>query len=78
MEASEVRTTVAQNIRRFAEAKNLSLNRVADFAGIARPSLYRCLGGTESMTIDRLAKIAVALEVEPHELLVPSVSYADV
>ena len=50
-----------------------ALAQPADFAGVARASFYRCLGGTESMTLDRLAKIAAALEVEPHVLLVPSV-----
>lgn len=69
MDAADLRTLVAQNIRQLAADRGLSLNRVADFAGVARASFYRCLGGTEAMTLDRLAKIAVALEVHPRELL---------
>lgn len=69
MDSEEIRALVAHNIRRLAEARGISLNHVADFAGIARGSFYRCLGGEEAMTIDRLAKIATALEVHPAELL---------
>ena len=71
MDPTEIRELVAQNIRRLAAARGISLNHLADFAGIARASMYRCLGGDEAMTLDRLAKIAAALEVHPMELLRP-------
>lgn len=72
MDPTEIRELVAQNIRRLASEREISLNHLADFSGIARAAFYRCLGGDEVMTLDRLAKIATALEVHPMELLRPA------
>lgn len=57
------------NIRRLAEERGISLNRVADFAGISRPSFFRVLNLESALTSDRLSKVAEALEVPPKELL---------
>lgn len=73
MDSDEIRALAGHNIRRLADARGVSLNHVADFAGIGRGAFYRCLAGQESMTLDRLAKIAAALEVHPQELLRPEV-----
>jgi DNA-binding Xre family transcriptional regulator len=71
VEPAEIRALAAENIRRLAVERGISLNHLADFAGIGRPAFYRCLGGDEAMTLDRLGKIATALEVHPMELLRP-------
>jgi DNA-binding Xre family transcriptional regulator len=71
VDSEEIRALVAENIRRLADERGISLNHLADFAGIARAAFYRCLNGEESMTLDRLAKIAEALEAHPQELLRP-------
>lgn len=64
-----MRRVVAANIRRLAKKRRLSLNICADLAGIDRSGLYRVLSLRATITVDRLVKIARALEVEPHELL---------
>lgn len=69
MEPQALRLVIAANIRRLAGEKGISLNYVADFAGIDRRGFYRALNGEEGMTSDRIAKIAQALEVRPAELL---------
>lgn len=69
MEPDELRRVVGNNIRRIAWKKGISLNRVADFAGIDRSGFFRAVAGKAAFTTDRLAKIALALEVAPAELL---------
>jgi transcriptional regulator with XRE-family HTH domain len=60
---------VAENIRKYAAKRKMSLNKVADFSGIARSSLYRFLGGQIDITLRRVHQIAAALGVEPSKLL---------
>lgn len=69
MEPEALRRLVAEKIRLLAQRRAMSLNQLADFAGIERSAFYKALGGQQAMTTDRIAKIAEALEVEPHDLL---------
>lgn len=50
----------------------MSLNRLADFAGISRSQLGRVLRCKQSPTAATLAKIAAALGVATRELLPPT------
>lgn len=59
----------ADNVRKRADEKGLSLNMLADLAGIARSPLYRVLSCESSVTLDRLCKLANALECNPSDLL---------
>ena len=47
-----------------------SLTHVADFAGIARSHFWAVLGGRSSPTLERLVRIAKALDVDISELFV--------
>lgn len=66
--AMELRQRIASNIRRLAEKRGMSLNSVADFAGLQRPSLYRILNSEVAVRADSLAWVAHALSVDPTEL----------
>lgn len=69
MEPADLRAVVAANVVRIAKKRGLSISKLADFAGIDRAGLSRCLNGRAAMTTDRLCRLANALDVEPHELL---------
>jgi len=71
VDASELRQLLAKNIRAAARRKGLTINQLADFAGVSRAQVFNVLGCETSATIDWLAKIATALEVEVWQLLVP-------
>ena len=62
---------IAANIRRVAEKRKLSLNALADLAGISRAGLHFIISAKKSPTSDSLAKIADVLDVAPSKLLVP-------
>jgi transcriptional regulator with XRE-family HTH domain len=64
-----LQAVVAENIRICAQGKSMSLDSLADFAGVSRRQLYNLLAGEHDITLGWLAKIADALEVEPAELL---------
>lgn len=61
---------VAANVRAFAKAKGMSLNRLADFAVMSRSQLFALLA-EEGGTLVTVAKLAAALGVEPWQLLKP-------
>ena len=69
MEPDRLREVIAANIRRYATRRNLTVPALADRAGLARGSLYRVLKCESSVTVDTLAKLAEALEVDVHRLL---------
>lgn len=69
MSNDALQSVIAENIRKHAQQKNLSLDALADFAGVSRRQLYNFLAGTHDVTIGWLAKIADALGVEAAELL---------
>lgn len=48
----------------------MSLNSLADFAGVSRSQLYDVLSGKKAASIDWLAKISDALDIEPSKLLI--------
>ncbi len=71
MVALQLRSVFARNVRASAEARGLSLNSLADFAGVSRAQMYNVLAGNSSPSIDWMSKVAAVLELEVWQLLVP-------
>ena len=69
MEAADLRRIFAANLRQLASRRRLSLNHLADRAGMNRASLYRLLGCEVSATLATVAKLADVLEVPPRVLI---------
>ena len=66
-----IRSILAKNIRHYAKIRKMSLNSLADFAGVSRSQLYDVLSGKKSASIDWIAKISVVLDIDPAKLLNP-------
>lgn len=62
-----LRETVATNLRRLRQVKNLSQEELADRAGINRNYVGMLEREQHAATIDMLEKLAVVLEVDPVE-----------
>jgi transcriptional regulator with XRE-family HTH domain len=60
---------LAANIRRLAESRGVSLNKLADFAGVGRRHLFAVLAGEHDPALGWCDRIAAALEVDLLELL---------
>jgi transcriptional regulator with XRE-family HTH domain len=59
----------ADRVREAAAAKGLSINRLADFAGLSRGFVSEMLRGQKVPSLETVERIASALEVEPWRLL---------
>ena len=68
---NELRDRIAANIRSRTEEKGISLNKLADFAGLSRRQLFNFLSGERDITIGWLEKIALALDCDVHDLTGP-------
>lgn len=66
---SALHRRIAASIRERARRQEVSLNKLADFAGISRRHLTRVLVGEQSPTLATLEKIAKALDVKLRELM---------
>lgn len=62
---------LAGRIRLLAEARGMTLTRLADFSGRSRSHFWDVLAGRKSPTLQWMASIAGALAVEPWELIAP-------
>jgi len=62
-----LRETVATNLRRLRQAKNLSQEELADRAGINRNYVGMLEREQHAATIDILEKLAIVLEADPVE-----------
>jgi transcriptional regulator with XRE-family HTH domain len=71
MEGAVLRDVVARNIRALAKQRGMALNAVADVSGVSRSQLFNVLNAESSPSLDWMARVARALEVEPWRLLVP-------
>ncbi len=63
---------VAARIRELAKRRDMSLNKLADFADISRSHLARILNCESSASLSTLRKIAEALGTNTRDLLPPS------
>ena len=62
-------TTLAQRVRKYREAKGLSLSDLAKVSGISRSYLYQLESGDSSPTEEKLVALAKALEVSVSDLV---------
>jgi len=69
VEPDELRARVAQRIREAAKHKGVALTRMADEAGVSRVHLWTILNGESAASLDFIAKIAMALNADPDELV---------
>jgi transcriptional regulator with XRE-family HTH domain len=69
---SALHRRIAASIREHAQRQKISLNKLADFAGISRRHLSRVLSSEQSPTVATLEKIAAALDVGVRDLLPPT------
>lgn len=60
---------IARRITASAKRKNLSVNKLADFAGVSRGYVSELLRGKKSVSVKTLAKIAAALDVDLRDLI---------
>lgn len=74
MSPAEVRRVLARNVERYAAKKGWIgrgwQSQLAGATGIAHSHITRLMDGSSAYTVDRLADLARALDVEPWELLV--------
>jgi lambda repressor-like predicted transcriptional regulator len=71
VEPRALRLLLARNIRATARGKKVSLTALADFGGVSRAQMFNILRCSSSATLDWIAKVASALDVEPWQLLAP-------
>ena len=67
----QLRERVATRIRETAKRKGLTLAALADRAGVSEGGLHLALSGKSGPTINFLAKVAMALDVDPSVLVKP-------
>ena len=65
----DIRTLFARNLRRLRHAAKLSQEELADRADVNRGYVSDIENGRYNATIEVLAKLAGALDVEPADLL---------
>jgi len=65
----ELRTRVANRIRKLVWDRRLTLAQLAEEAGVSRGMVQAIVAGRKSPTLDTVAKLAKALRVDPIELL---------
>ena len=70
MEPEYLREVIAVNVRRYAARRHLTVPDLSDRSGVSRAALYRLLRCETSVTSDTLAKLALALSVDVHRLLI--------
>jgi DNA-binding phage protein len=71
VEPAALRALVAKNVRAAARRKGVALTALADFAAVSRSQLFAVLALDTSPTLDWIAKVATALDVEPWQLVAP-------
>lgn len=65
----ELRERIADRIRETAAKRGISQRELADRAGVSRGHLWNVLAAKSSASVDVLAKIAEALDVDPDVLV---------
>lgn len=67
----DVRAHLAANLRKLREARGLSQQRIAELAGVPRPTWASLESGSGNPTLAVLVRVAFALRVSIEELLAP-------
>lgn len=71
MDPAELRARLAANVNRIRRRRGMSLRQLAELAGLGHATVVLVAGARSSCTMDTLAKLADALDVEPETLLGP-------
>jgi transcriptional regulator with XRE-family HTH domain len=69
MSALQMRTVLASNLRQALAKKGISIEVLAEEAGVSRSQLYDVLSEKKAATVDWLDKVGSALGVAPWQLL---------
>ena len=64
-----LRSTVSENIRWILDAWDLTVDEFSNRAKVSKSHVFNILNGTSSASVDLIARIATAFELEPSELL---------
>ncbi len=64
-----LRQVLAANVRRERLAQDLSQEALADSAGLSQTYVSLVESGKPAASIDAIEQLAIALAIEPHELL---------
>jgi transcriptional regulator with XRE-family HTH domain len=65
----ECRAYLADNIRRIAKRHRISIERVADLAGLSRSTVWALLAQKHNPTLRTLVVLANALNCRPQDLI---------
>lgn len=68
----DLRQVLTTNLRRLRHQKDLSQEELADAASINRTYVSKLETGATYAGLEILGKLAVVLEVQPYELLLPA------
>ena len=60
----------ASNVRRCRMSKNISQEKLAEYAGLHRTYISALERERRNISIDNIQKIAEALDVEPYQLFI--------
>ena len=77
MTEDELQTRVINNIRSLRKKQGLSQDKLADKANISRQMMNDIEGRRRWLTKGTLVKLSNALEVDVHELFLPSIQEND-
>ena len=65
----ELRDRLAKRIREVAKRRGITLTDLADRAGVSQAAFWEAMSGRSGPSIDFVAKVAAALDVDPDELV---------
>lgn len=66
------RGVLGANVKRLRKAKRLSQERLAELTDLDQPHISEVEAGLINLTLDNVQALAVALGVEPSDLLKPT------
>ncbi len=69
MAAEDIRTVFARNLRAALRRRKMNVTTLADLAGVSRSGMFSVLACETGPTIDWVARVAIALDLEPADLL---------
>ena len=67
------RGILGANVRRLRKAQRLSQERLAELSDLDQPHISEIEAGLINVTLDNVQALAIALGVEPSDLLKPTV-----
>ncbi|WP_316215114.1 helix-turn-helix transcriptional regulator [Bradyrhizobium sp. SZCCHNR2035] len=71
-EPKAARAILGTNVRRLRKAQRLSQERLAELTDLDQPHISEIEAGLINLTLDNVQALAVALGVEPSDLLKPT------